>query len=43
MLNPAQGEYQDKLVPPFIPGSELSGVVLECASGVSKFKVGDKV
>ncbi|MEW5301471.1 MAG: hypothetical protein WDW36_004330 [Sanguina aurantia] len=38
-----KGTYQDKLKPPFIPGSEVSGVVMECSAGVSGLKVGDKV
>ncbi|PNH07115.1 Quinone oxidoreductase-like protein 2 [Tetrabaena socialis] len=38
-----KGEYQDKPPLPFIPGSEVSGVVAEVAAGVTAFRVGDKV
>lgn len=38
-----QGEYQVKPPLPFVPGSELSGVVLEIGAGVKRFRVGDKV
>ncbi|GFR48767.1 hypothetical protein Agub_g10588 [Astrephomene gubernaculifera] len=38
-----KGEYQDKPKLPFIPGSEVSGVVLEVADGVKHIRVGDKV
>lgn len=37
------GAYQVKLVPPFIPGVEVAGVVLEVASGVTTCKPGDRV
>jgi len=37
------GNYQEKLAPPFIPGFEFSGVVLEVASDVTSCKVGDRV
>jgi NADPH2:quinone reductase len=37
------GSYQARLVPPFIPGVEVSGVVLEVAPGVSSCKPGDRV
>ena len=37
------GSYQVKLVPPFIPGVEVAGVVLEVASGVTTCKRGDRV
>ena len=39
----SQGGYQDKPKLPFIPGSEVSGVVTEVASGVKSLRVGDKV
>ncbi len=38
-----QGEYQDKPKLPFIPGSEVSGVVIEVGAGVKSLRVGDKV
>lgn len=37
------GEYQRKPPLPFIPGTEIAGVVLECADGVTKCKPGDRV
>jgi NADPH2:quinone reductase len=37
-----QGEYQLKLLPPFIPGMEAAGVVRSAPEG-SEFKVGDRV
>jgi NADPH2:quinone reductase len=37
------GEYQIKVPPPFTPGSELAGTVLEVGSGVSGIAVGDRV
>jgi NADPH2:quinone reductase len=38
-----QGKYQFKPALPFIPGSELSGVVRAVGDGVAQPKVGDKV
>ena len=38
-----QGEYQVKLKLPFVPGSEVSGTVVECGPGVTRFKPGDRV
>ena len=38
-----QGQYQDKPKLPFIPGSEVSGTVLEVGSKVKHVKPGDKV
>lgn len=38
-----QGQYQDKPKLPFIPGSEVSGTVIEVGSRVKSHKVGDKV
>ena len=35
------GTYQTKLKPPFVPGSEASGVVIESTS--QSFKIGDRV
>lgn len=37
-----QGAYQMKVNPPFIPGAEVSGVVLEVPAG-SRFNPGDRV
>lgn len=37
------GQYQVKPKTPFIPGCEISGVVVEIGSKVNKFKVGDSV
>lgn len=38
-----QGLYQFKPEPPFIPGSDVSGVILEIGDNVENFKVGDEV
>jgi len=38
-----QGKYQRKPQLPFTPGTEISGTVLECASGVTRCKPGDRV
>ncbi|GMH15472.1 hypothetical protein Nepgr_017313 [Nepenthes gracilis] len=37
------GKYQEKPPLPLVPGSDYSGVVDAVGSGVSKFKVGDRV
>ena len=37
------GKYQEKLTPPFVPGFELSGTVLEIAPDVTTCRVGDRV
>jgi NADPH:quinone reductase len=37
------GEYQIKVPPPFVPGSELAGVILESADDVARFQPGDRV
>ncbi len=37
------GKYQEKMEPPFVPGMELSGTVLEVAAGVTTCKPGDRV
>ncbi len=38
-----QGMYQFKGEPPFSPGSNVAGIVLEVGSEVSEFKAGDEV
>ena len=38
-----QGKHQNRSEPPFTPGTEVAGVVLECGSAVVRFKVGDRV
>jgi NADPH2:quinone reductase len=38
-----RGQYQMKLDPPFIPGSECAGEILELGENVSGFKVGQRV
>lgn len=38
-----EGKYQVKPDLPFVPGLELSGEVIECASGVEHVKPGDRV
>ncbi|KAI3735067.1 hypothetical protein L6452_14554 [Arctium lappa] len=37
------GKYQEKLAPPFVLGSDYSGVVESVGSNVTKFKIGDPV
>ena len=37
------GKYQRKPPFPFTPGTEITGVVLETGSGVTRFKAGDRV
>src|SRR3954463_3054020 len=37
------GEYQIKVPPPFVPGSELAGEVVERAPDVTGLAVGDRV
>ncbi len=37
------GEYQIKVPPPFVPGSEFAGTVVEVAEGVDAPAVGDRV
>ncbi|HEX4018727.1 MAG TPA: NADPH:quinone oxidoreductase family protein [Frankiaceae bacterium] len=36
-------EYQFSVPPPFVPGSELAGIVLDMADDVRTFQVGDRV
>jgi NADPH:quinone reductase len=38
-----RGQYQLRLEPPFVPGSECAGVVIEVGSDVKNFVVGDRV
>jgi NADPH2:quinone reductase len=38
-----RGEYQVPQAPPFIPGNECAGVVLEAGADVDAFTVGDRV
>ena len=37
------GKYQVKTPPPFIPGSEASGVISSVGKGVTRFAPGDRV
>ncbi len=37
------GKYQEKIEPPFVPGMEAAGVVLEVAPGVTTCRPGDRV
>lgn len=36
-------EYQLSVEPPFVPGSEFAGTVVECGPGTTGFAVGDRV
>ncbi|MGI9362639.1 MAG: NADPH:quinone oxidoreductase family protein [Parasphingorhabdus sp.] len=36
------GRYQDRIEPPFVPGNELAGTVVETSAG-SRFQLGDRV
>jgi NADPH2:quinone reductase len=38
-----KGTHQNRAEPPFTPGTEVAGVVIECAPGVTQVKVGDRV
>ena len=38
-----QGKYQFSAEPPFVPGSELAGVISAVGEGVSGYAVGDRV
>ncbi len=38
-----QGRHQNRSEPPFTPGTELAGVVAECAPGVTRLRVGQRV
>ncbi len=37
------GQYQDKIPPPFVPGSEAAGTVSAVGEGVTRFAIGDCV
>lgn len=37
------GKYQRKMSLPFVPGTEVSGHILECGEGVTEFQPGDEV
>lgn len=37
------GEYQVKVPPPFVPGSECAGIIAELSDGVTGLAVGDRV
>lgn len=37
------GQYQRKMALPFIPGTEVSGEIMECGPGVEGFRPGDRV
>ena len=37
------GKYQERLAPPFVPGLELAGTVLEIGDGVTRCRPGDRV
>src|SRR3954451_22657567 len=37
------GKYQFRPEPPFIPGSEAAGIVIEVGDGITDFQVGDRV
>ncbi|TDF64552.1 NADPH:quinone oxidoreductase family protein [Cupriavidus sp. L7L] len=38
-----EGKHQNRWEPPFTPGTEVAGVVLECGEATSLFKPGDRV
>jgi NADPH:quinone reductase len=38
-----RGEYQFRPEPPFVPGSEASGTVVEVGSAITDFAIGDRV
>jgi NADPH:quinone reductase len=38
-----EGKHQNRWDPPFTPGTEVAGEVLECGSVVTRFKPGDRV
>jgi NADPH2:quinone reductase len=38
-----RGQYQYKLSPPFVPGGEMAGVIVEVGSDIHNFSVGQRV
>ena len=38
-----KGKHQNRSEPPFTPGTEVAGIVLNCAEGVTRFRPGDRV
>lgn len=38
-----QGTHQNRAEPPFTPGTEVAGVVIECAPDISHVRVGERV
>ena len=38
-----QGKYQRKPPRPFVPGTEVAGVIVECGPLATRFKLGDRV
>lgn len=38
-----EGKYQEKVPPPFVPGMELAGTVVEVAEGAREVRVGQRV
>ena len=38
-----RGQYQEKADPPFVPGNELAGEIMELGDGVDNLTVGDRV
>lgn len=38
-----QGKYQFKPDPPFVPGIDIAGVIVELGEGVTEFSIGDEV
>ncbi len=38
-----QGKHQNRQEPPFIPGTEVAGEVIECGRAVNRFKPGQRV
>ncbi len=37
------GKHQNRWAPPFVPGTEIAGIVLDCGPGVRRFAPGDRV
>lgn len=38
-----EGKHQNRWEPPFTPGTEVAGVVLESGAGADRFRAGDRV